>query len=307
VFGVGWSASSLVPVTTIVTRWFVHRRAMAIAVVSSGLSVGGVVLTPLAAWLLDTRGLAGGMPLLGLAFVVGIVPITLAFVRDDPARLGLSVEGAAPAGPARSAAGAVASVAAAVRSRFFLWSTAAYLLIMLAQGGGIGHLFELAGERTDDATAAVAVSILAGTSVVARLVGGWLATRRSVRRLTIGLCALQCASLVLLSQAADRFGLVAGAVLFGVTVGNLPVLQPLLIIEAFGVGRYAEIFARAQVPTTVGLAIGPVVLGLVHDATGGYAGSYLLAATAAAGAGVLMATLAGPTTAAGGRPAVEEP
>ena len=46
-FGAGFSASSLIPATTLVTRWFKKRRAMALSIASTGLSLGGVILTPL--------------------------------------------------------------------------------------------------------------------------------------------------------------------------------------------------------------------------------------------------------------------
>ena len=56
VFAAGWAAAGLVPVTTVVTRWFHTRRSVALSVASTGLSVGGIVLTPLAKRLLDEKG-----------------------------------------------------------------------------------------------------------------------------------------------------------------------------------------------------------------------------------------------------------
>ena len=40
VFGMGFSASGLIPATTLVTRWFRRRRAMALSIASTGLSLG---------------------------------------------------------------------------------------------------------------------------------------------------------------------------------------------------------------------------------------------------------------------------
>ena len=82
-FGVGFAAAGLVPATTVVTRWFHVRRSVALSVASTGLSVGGIVITPFAKRLLDTRGLEAGTPWLGLVFVVGTVPFALV---DDPPR-----------------------------------------------------------------------------------------------------------------------------------------------------------------------------------------------------------------------------
>ena len=84
VFGVGFAAAGLVPTTTVVTRWFHTRRSVALSVASTGLSVGGIVFTPFAKYLLDSQGLAAGTPWLGLIFVVGIVPARWLLIRPDP-------------------------------------------------------------------------------------------------------------------------------------------------------------------------------------------------------------------------------
>ena len=57
-FAVGFAASGLVPATTVVTRWFHVKRAVALSVASTGLSVGGIVITPFAKRFIDEYGLA---------------------------------------------------------------------------------------------------------------------------------------------------------------------------------------------------------------------------------------------------------
>ena len=56
VFGVGFACTSLLPGTTLVTRWFARRRGMALALATTGLSAGGVFITPLSARLVASRG-----------------------------------------------------------------------------------------------------------------------------------------------------------------------------------------------------------------------------------------------------------
>jgi hypothetical protein len=46
--------------------------------------------------------------------------------------------------------------------------------------------------------------------------------------------------------------------------------HPLLLSEAFGVGDYAHLYSRSQLVATLGVAGGPALVGLVHDAAGGY-------------------------------------
>ena len=142
-FAAGWAAAGLVPATTVVTRWFHAKRSVALSVASTGLSVGGIVITPFAKQLLDSRGLAAGTPWLGALFVIGIVPVAWFIVRADP-----EVEGWAPDGIRRAKRevppplGGVPFVDA-VRTRFFVARTVGFLLAFCAQVGGIQQFVKL--------------------------------------------------------------------------------------------------------------------------------------------------------------------
>jgi MFS family permease len=287
-FGAGFAASGLVPATTIVTRWFVRRRSVALSITSTGLSLGGILITPLAATMIDTNGLSDAMPILGTVFIIGIVPVAWLVVRSDPRPLGQYADGDPAPLDGRPLAAVGSPYKEAIHTPFFKMSTAAYVLVMLAQVGGIAHLFTVAKDRVDADTAALCVSVLAGASVVARLAGGWVATRVSLRPLVVFFAVLQIAGLVAIAVAGSRGGMVAAAALFGASVGNLLMLQPLLLADAFGVLDYARIYALAQVFTTIGVGGGPALMGVLFDASGGWGLSYAVAAVASASAGLML-------------------
>ena len=74
-------------------------------------------------------------------------------------------------------------------------------------------------------------------------------------------------------------------------------LQPLLIVERFGVLDYARVFSRTSFLTMFGTAGGPLLLGWLYDNAGGYRTSYIVAgAFSLAGAGILAS--GGPATTA---------
>ena len=288
VFAIGFAGAGLIPVTTVVTRWFHRRRGVALSVASTGLSAGGVLITPAAKWLIDERGLEAGTPILGLVFVLGTVPFALWLIRPDPGAVGWMPDGE------RSVAGVAAppptgvAYVDAVRTRFYTAVTIGYVLALGSQVGGIQQLVRLAEERTDRRTATLATLFLAGTSIVARLIGGRVVTMVPMMGFTVVLAVLQMAALVALAFAGSTVTLLLAIVLFGATVGNILMLQPLLIAERFGVIDYPRIFSRSQFFTTLGVAGGPLLLGWLHDHGGGYRTSYLVAgACALAGAGVL--------------------
>ena len=287
VFGMSFAMAGLVPSTTLVTRWFSRRRAVALSVASTGLSMGGIPITPVAARIIADRNLGGAGPILALAWLVGIVPITLLAIRSRPGDKGLQPDNDPTPSTPRAVPGATFSQAS--RTRFFRGMCGAYALIFLAQVGGMAHLFNLVRERVDTDTAATAISVLAATSVIGRLAGGVIVLRLPPKSLTAGLTLLQAAALVWISQAETKAALLVGACVFGLSVGNLLMLQPLLLAEAFGVKAYSRIYSLNQLFSTIGVAGGPAVLGALHDLAD-YRWAFAIAAMAnVVGLGVLLA------------------
>lgn len=280
VFAVGFACTAVLPGTTVVTRWFHKRRSVALSIASTGLSVGGLTLTKLASALIDSKGLEAATPWLGLAYVAIVVPVTALFLWPDPAAKGLAPDGepVPRAGQARAPAALGVAYDPAIHSRFFVLVTAGFVGIMGAQVGGINQLVKLVTERTGSRSAgAAAVSLLALSSVVARLAGGLVASRVPMGVMTWSLACLQGVALSLLAFATTRGGLLAAAVVLGVSVGNLLMLQPLLLADAFGVRDYPRIFSLNQLVVTAGIAGGPFLLGSLHDAAS-YRVAYLVAA-----------------------------
>jgi MFS family permease len=80
-------------------------------------------------------------------------------------------------------------------------------------------------------------------------------------------------------------------VLLGLAVGNLLMLQPLLLAEAFGVREYAKIYSSSQLVTTLGVATGPILLGYLDDVRN-YQLAYSVAAASAV-VGLVLFILSG--------------
>jgi MFS family permease len=289
VLAAGFAAAGLVPATTVVTRWYHRRRSVALSIASTGLSVGGIALTPVAKWLIDRQGLEDATPILGVVWLVGVVPLALWLVRPDPTSLGWTPDGDRLADRALIPAASGVRFGDAVRSRFYLGVTAGYVLVLGAQVGAIQQLVKLVEDRTDADTAALATIALAGMSVVARLAGGRLVTRVPMAGFAAAVGLTQGVAVVAIGLAGHTATLFAAIVLFGATIGNALMLQPLLIAERFGVVDYPQIFSRSQFFTMFGVAGGPLLLGWLHDQTDGYRTPYLVAGVCSvAGAAVLV-------------------
>jgi MFS family permease len=93
-------------------------------------------------------------------------------------------------------------------------------------------------------------------------------------------------------------GLAAGTVLFGITIGNLTVLIPLVVVELFGLTDYPRIYAVSQFGASVGTAGGPAVLAWLHSGFGSYRWPLLILAGISVAASVAVARLRPPPVAA---------
>ncbi len=281
-FGIGFGLAGLVPGTTLVTRWFDRRRSVALSIASTGLSLGGIIITPVAARLIEGRGLADAGTLLAVAWLIGVIPLSMLLLRSYPASLGLLPDGRHDQPTSTVEAGEAerdetergetepvepvgVSFAAARRTRFFVAVCAAYAFIFFGQVGALAQMYNMARERTDAATAASCLSAVALASVAARLIGGLVVLRVPTKLFTALLAVVQAVALVLLGQSMTATSLIASSVLLGVSIGNLLMLQPLLLAETFGVVNYSRIYSFSQLIGTVGVAGGPYGLGVLRD------------------------------------------
>ena len=276
-YSLGWSASGMGPITTVVTRWFHVRRAGALAIASTGLSMGGIVVTPFIKWILDSQGIHNGSPWLALIWFCGTVPVTLFLLRAFPQPYGWLPDGA------RAEPGQVGDISGtplneAVRTKFFRAVAIGYIFALGAQVGGALQLVKLVEERTDRSTATLATIILSSMSIISRFVAGRIIPRVDMTKFTVGLAIVQGLSLASMALNESRIGLLLSIALFGVTIGNMVMMQSLLIAERFGVRDYPRIAARSGLISFSGTALGPLLLGWLYDVAGGYRSSYLAAA-----------------------------
>jgi fucose permease len=85
--------------------------------------------------------------------------------------------------------------AEARRSRYFYAVSVAYLFVLGAQVGAIAHFYRLASTRVGVAAAALALSVLAGSSTVGRLAGGWIMLKVPALRFALALAWFRLSSL----------------------------------------------------------------------------------------------------------------
>ncbi len=274
--GVGYAMTALVPGTTLAARWFVRRRALALALTQSGLSLGGILLTPILAELMGAGGLAAVGSPFTIILILMMLPVSIFFMRPDPGAMGLHPDGDVNVDDATTPGGDGIEAARAIRSRFFLLSAFASVFALLTQVGAIAHIYSWALERADTETATISVSLLAGCSFVSRLICGSFLDRISIYPFVLVLFILQATAMTTMAFADSVTLVLATTAFFGATVGNILMSGPLLIGRAFGTRDFPRILSYNQLIMNFGVAVGPLLIGAIYDFGGGYQNALLV-------------------------------
>lgn len=276
VFAVAFGMSSAIAVNAIMTRWFVRKRALAMSISSTGVSLGGVILAPVAASLIDIGGLELATPLLGALVVIVGVPVVLIVIAFTPQEMGLLPDGdrAAPAPASRALMAAQTrqwSRSEAMHTVAFWGILVAFLVVLIAQTGYIVHQVSFLEDRLGSRSeAAFTLSVTAFGSIVARLVVGIFADGVDKRLLTVILFVVQATCILLIVHLESIAATWALTLIFGLTIGNIYMMQSLLVGEIFGMMSFGAVFGLISLAGQVGSGLGPIGVGILHDQTDGY-------------------------------------
>src|SRR5258706_176165 len=153
---VGLSAGSFfVPMMTAVSAWVPNRRSLAVSLVSAGVGIAPMTVSPFAAWLLQNGDWRSAQLTIGIAAWALLIPAAL-FVRPAPV--------AAQAGSADVAAGPRMGVKEALTSMPFVVLAVTFFACCATHAGPIFHTISYALVCGIPTVAAVSIYKLAGLS-----------------------------------------------------------------------------------------------------------------------------------------------
>jgi MFS family permease len=285
---VGFSAGAFfAPLIAAATGWFETNRSLAVSLVSAGLGVAPMTVSPFARWLISTYDWRTAMLSIGILAWVLLIPAALLVRRPGAG----AATAAAVAGPNVSETGL--SAAQALRSPQFWVLALTFFFCCAAHSGPIFHMVSYAIGCGVPAMAAVTVYSVEGLAGLGgRLLFGVLADRLGVKKVLIAGLAVQAvaiASYLLVSRLAEFYAL---AVVFGTAYGGVMPLYAVLAREYFGQHIMGTVFGAATMTSAIGMAFGPVAGGWIFDTFDAY--SWLFIGSAAVGLGAVAVALAFP-------------
>ena len=265
---VGLSGGSFfVPMMTAVSAWLPNNRAIAVSLVSAGVGVAPMTVSPLVALLLQNNDWRTAQLTIGLAAWALLVPLAL-LVRPAPTT--------AQAGGIDVAAGPRMGVKQALTSTPFIVLAATFFACCATHAGPIFHTISYALVCGIPTVAAVTIYSLEGLAGLGgRVVFGLAGDRYGARRVLMAGLFVQAfaAGSFVFAQRLGEFYAVAAV--FGFAYGGVMPLYAVLARDYFGQRIMGTVLGAAAFISSLGMALGPWLGGWIYDSFGSYAWMYI--------------------------------
>lgn len=270
----GTPGATMMPAGRLVLTWFPKARGRMMGIVTSGNNIGSGLAVPIIAGLIGFVGWRWTWALMGIA-LIGMAMLVLLVIRDDSDDV--TKERGKRWSPKYSDDDGTAglnsgmTVSAAVRTSTFWFLVIGMTLQQFIRTGVVSqmvpHLEQVGFSRAVAATMMIVLAIFAASS---KLIFGRLSESITARISFIVIMILQGIGLSVL-LLSDGSAITWGAiVVFGLGMGGVGALTPLVIFDMFGLKQFGSIMGLTRMSIAIPIFFGPIFAGMIFDSKGKY-------------------------------------
>jgi MFS family permease len=273
IFGVmvgGAAAAIFAPVMATVTGWFDTHRSLAVSLVSAGMGVAPMTMSPLAAWLISNHDWRTSLQILAVIVAALMIPVSL-LVRRAPALESEHVIASGDGAPQSAM-----SPAQALRSPQFIILLLTNFFCCATHSGPIIHTVSYAVSCGIPMISAVTIYSVEGLAGMGgRIAFGLLGDRFGARRVLVSGLLAQAFGALAYVFVRELAAFYAIAALFGfIYAGTMP-LYAVLARENFPLRMMGTVIGGTAMAGSLGMATGPLAGGLIYDTFASYAWLYI--------------------------------
>lgn len=240
-------ASTRLLISLVTANWFTAKRGLAISIALSGSGFGGAILSPIVSSLIVSVGWRSALLVLAAICMVATLPITAYSFRTKPSEIGLKPLGENPGDPSVSTAGDKDEHTAPevnVGWSRIKKSPAFWLLVVafLFMGLVSGAIYDRFGLRFGNVLGSVA-------------------------------CIVAC---VALCFPTTDLGPIVAAVSFGIGTCMGTITPTIAASKQFGMADLGKVTGTITSLEMVGGTVGAIVSGVLFDATGSFASTWIV-------------------------------
>ncbi|MBW0369027.1 MFS transporter [Ensifer adhaerens] len=264
------TAAIFAPMMACVTGWFDTHRSLAVSLVSAGMGMAPMTMSPFAAWLVSAYDWRTALQIIALVVAVIMIPVSF-LVRQAPAL----ADGAAAASPEEEPHSSM-TTSQVLKSPLFIILLLTNFFCCATHSGPIFHTVSYAITCGIPVMAAVSIYSVEGLAGMGgRVVFGLLGDRFGAKRvLVLGLLAQAFGALAYVF-AAGLGSFYAVAALFGFIYAGVMPLYAVLARENFPLRMMGTVIGGTAMAGSLGMATGPIAGGLIYDALASYTWLYI--------------------------------
>ena len=286
IFGVfvGASAAAIfAPLMACVTGWFETQRSLAVSLVSAGMGMAPMTMSPFAAWLVSHHDWRTS--LLVIAGVAAAVMIPVAFlIRRPPPTAGAPAEITINS-PAEM------SVSQAMKSPQFTILVLTNFFCCATHSGPIFHTVSYAVACGIPMLTAVTIYSVEGLAGLGgRVVFGILGDRLGAKRVLVSGLLLQALGASAYYFVRELGAFYAAAAMFGFIYAGIMPLYAVIARENFPLRMMGTVIGGTAMAGSLGMATGPAIGGMIFDRFGNYGWLFLGAGGVGLGAFLIALT-----------------
>ena len=266
----GAIAAIFAPMMACVTGWFDTHRSLAVSLVSAGMGMAPMTMSPLAAWLVSIYDWRTSLLIIAALAASLMVPAAL-LVRRPPALDGKNAIASQEAEPQSDM-----SLGQAIKSPQFIILLLTNFFCCATHSGPIFHTVSYAVSCGIPMIAAVSIYSIEGLAGMGgRVAFGILGDRLGAKRVLVSGLLLQAFGALAYVFARELGAFYAVAALFGFIYAGIMPLYAVIARENFPLRMMGTVIGGTAMAGSLGMAAGPLAGGLIFDAFASYAWLYI--------------------------------
>ncbi|MFA7665620.1 MAG: MFS transporter [Burkholderiaceae bacterium] len=269
VLGLGMACLSTNTIGSTLAPWFERFQGRAMSTAMLGASIGGMIGTPLLIAGIRTWGFQTTTAVAAAVALIAVLPLAVWVLKSRPEDIGQCPDGIVTSSP-QAVVTAAWGLGAAIATRQFRSHVVAFGAGLMIQIGFLSHHVPIAIPVLGVQGAATAVLVAAVAAFVGRLLQARYADRIDARKTAAGMLLLAAASLVAMALLPGAWALMVSSITYGLTIGNVTTLAPMVIRREFGAASFGVVFGLAAMLNQLAMAIGPMLFGVLRDLFGSY-------------------------------------
>jgi MFS family permease len=273
VFGLvvgGATAAIFAPMMACVTGWFDTHRSLAVSLVSAGMGMAPMTMSPFAAWLVSIYDWRTSLLIIAALAAALMIPASF-LVRPAPVSESDNASASADAGPQSAM-----TLGQAVRSPQFIILLLTNFFCCATHSGPIFHTVSYAISCGIPMIAAVSIYSVEGLAGMGgRVAFGILGDRLGAKRVLVFGLLLQAFGALAYAFVRELGAFYAVAALFGFIYAGIMPLYAVIARENFPLRMMGTVIGGTAMAGSLGMATGPLAGGLIFDTFASYTWLYV--------------------------------